>query len=97
MPKQCKSNMILCTQKFHYLKKSVLQTNKTTEINKINNTNKFLKNILNMYKEKDKYLCYKSNLINKIKTITCEQFPLSNSNEVSFDDQQHCSMFNQNA
>lgn len=32
-----------------------------------------------------------------IEMITCEQFPLSSSNEVSFDDQQHCSMFNQKA
>lgn len=29
--------------------------------------------------------------------FTWAQFPLSNSNEVSFDDQQHCSIFNQNA
>lgn len=40
------------------------------------------------------YYYYK---LNTIETLTCEQFPLSSSNEVSFDDQQHCSMFNQNA
>lgn len=32
-----------------------------------------------------------------VKIFTWEQFPLSSSNEVSFDDQQHCSIFNQKA
>lgn len=43
----------------------------------------------------EKYLNIESNSVKENRFVTCEQFPLSKV--VSFDDQQHCSLFSQKA